>query len=148
MTARQTKPITLDQRRRRQGQDHALDRYRQRLGKNDEQLRFDPSTDAQLNNATAVLRGLIYLLAIQQNCLLPHLQAKYSRAGKRLFEGENTFHALSAVFWNMLYDPRLTEAYLTVDALDECETGLDQLLAFIIETASTPSSRAKWIVSS
>jgi hypothetical protein len=48
----------------------------------------------------------------------------------------------------MLYDPRLTKAYLTVDALDECETGLDQLLALIIETASTPSSRAKWIVSS
>ena len=53
MTARQTKPITLDQRWRRQEQDHALDRYRQRLGRNNEQLinilQVYPTIFAQLN---------------------------------------------------------------------------------------------------
>ena len=36
--------------------------------------------------------------------------------------------------------------YLIVNALDECEWGLSQLLNFISRTAST--SRVKWLVSS
>ncbi len=100
-------------------------------------------TDAQLNNATAVLRGLIYLLIVQENCLISHLQTEYDRAGRRLLEGENAFHALSAIFHTMLSDPRLTDAYLVVDALDECETGLTLLLDLITKTASVPSTRIK-----
>jgi hypothetical protein len=105
-------------------------------------------TDAQLNNATAVLRGLVYLLIVQHGCLVSHLRTEYDRAGQRLLEGENTFHALSTIFHAMLNDPRLTEAYFVVDALDECETGLALLLDLITRTASDASARVKWIVSS
>ena len=106
------------------------------------------NTDAQLNNATAVLRGLIYVLIIQQSFLISHVQAEYGRASQRLFEGDNAFYALSIIFQNMLRDSRLTEAYLIVDALDECETGLPQLLDLITQTAQAPSTRVKWILSS
>ena len=105
-------------------------------------------TDTHLNNATSVLRGLVYLLIVQQDCLISHLRTEYDRAGQRLLEGENAFHALSTIFHAMLNDPRLTGAYLVVDALDECEAGLALLLNLITQTASDASARVKWIVSS
>ena len=47
----------------------------------------------------------------------------------------------------MFHDPGLMEAYVIIDALDECETGLPQLLDFIIKNTST-SCHVKWLVSS
>jgi hypothetical protein len=105
------------------------------------------NTNADLNNATAVLRGLIYMLIIQQSCLISHVKEEYKHEGDRLFEGDNAFYALSGIFKKMLHDPRLTEAYLIVDALDECDKGLELLLRLIIETASSLTP-VKWIVSS
>ncbi|RYP01716.1 hypothetical protein DL764_006109 [Monosporascus ibericus] len=109
---------------------------------------FCQGTDAQLNNATAVLRGLIYLLVDQQPCLTSHLQTKYNRTGKRLFENENAFYALCDIFHAILRDSRLTAAYLVMGALDECEENLLQLLEIIKDTASATSMPIKWIVSS
>lgn len=108
---------------------------------------FCEGTNKDRNNATAVLRGLIYMLIDKEFGLIKHLRTEFDRSD-RLLEGENVFYALSAVFKTMLSDPDLTEAYLVVDALDECEGDLDLLLRLIVQTASTPSSRVKWIVSS
>jgi hypothetical protein len=47
----------------------------------------------------------------------------------------------------MLHDPRLTKAYLIVNALDECNHGLKQLLSLITKTASL-LTQVKWILSS
>jgi hypothetical protein len=38
---------------------------------------FCQGTDSRINNATAVLRGLIYLLADQEPSLISHLRKKY-----------------------------------------------------------------------
>jgi hypothetical protein len=46
-----------------------------------------------------------------------------------------------------LQDPNLNNTYLIIDALDECEGDLPQLLNLIVRTASI-SPRVKWIVSS
>jgi NACHT domain len=108
---------------------------------------FCQGTDSHLNNATAVLRGLIYLLLVQQPSLISHLRRKYDHAGRGLFEDANAFYALSEIFRDMLHDPGLRGAYMIIDALDECETGLPQLLDFIVHNAST-SRHIKWIVSS
>ncbi|RYP66884.1 hypothetical protein DL771_007541 [Monosporascus sp. 5C6A] len=89
---------------------------------------FCQGTDAQLNNATAV--------------------TKYDRAGKRLFEDENAFYALCDIFYAILRDSRLAATYLVIDALDECEENLQQLLEIIRDTASATSVPIKWIVSS
>jgi hypothetical protein len=48
----------------------------------------------------------------------------------------------------MVQDPKLTAAYLVVDALDECEVGLPQLLDLITWTVSAQPTCVKWIVSS
>jgi len=107
---------------------------------------FCQAADVSINNATAVLRGLIYLLVNQQPSLISHIRRKYDHAGKKLFEDQNAWVALSEIFVGVLEDPSLNATYLIVDALDECVTGLPKLLDFITQTSSM--SRIKWIVSS
>jgi hypothetical protein len=107
---------------------------------------FCQATDSRINYATAVLRGLIYLVVDQQPSLISHVQAKYDRAGKTLFEDANAWVALSEIFTNILRDPSLESMYLIIDALDECVADLPKLLDFIVQTSCM--SRIKWIVSS
>ncbi|KAM3066213.1 hypothetical protein ACMFMG_012117 [Clarireedia jacksonii] len=108
---------------------------------------FCQATDSRINNATAVLRGLIYLLVDQQPSLISHIQIKYDQAGKTLFEDINAWVALSEIFTNILQDSSLDYIYLIVDALDECVADLPKLMDFIVRTSSI-SPRIKWIVSS
>lgn len=68
---------------------------------------FCQGTDENLNNATAVLRGLIYILCNEQPSLASHLRAQYDHAGAKLFQDANSFYALSKVLANILQDERL-----------------------------------------
>jgi hypothetical protein len=109
---------------------------------------FCQEPDANLNNATAVLRGLIYRLVVQKPSLISYLRKEWDKAGSKLFEGSNTVFTLSEIFVNMISDPSLGYTYLMVDALDECQSGLEYLLKIIVDNVSDPSSRVKWLVSS
>ncbi|KAH6977605.1 NACHT domain-containing protein [Ilyonectria destructans] len=104
---------------------------------------FCQATEPRLSNATAVLRGLIYLLVEREPSLISHFRKKHDHAGKQLFEDGNAWEALSKILVAMLDDPILDGVILIIDALDECTTHRLQLLDFI-----TKSSRVKWIVSS
>lgn len=106
---------------------------------------FCQATDSRINNAIAVLRGLIYLLTHQQPRLISHVR-KYTDAGTSLSDA-NAWFALSDILGGMLGDPNLKATYLVVDALDECIYDLPRLLKFIVEKSST-FSQVKWIVSS
>jgi hypothetical protein len=108
---------------------------------------FCQATDSKINNATAVLRGLLYMLVGQQPSLVSHIQKKYDHSGKTLFEDTNSWIALSEIFTDILQDLTLPNTYLIVDALDECMVGLSKLLDLIVQTSSV-SCRVKWIVSS
>ena len=108
---------------------------------------FYQGTDAALNNATAVLRSLIWLLLLQQPCLISHLLQKYKESGADLFRDKNAFYALSEVFRNMLKDPQLSLVYLAVDALDECVQGRSDLID-LISTSLILSQNVKWLISS
>ncbi|KAH6724991.1 hypothetical protein BKA61DRAFT_537097 [Leptodontidium sp. MPI-SDFR-AT-0119] len=108
---------------------------------------FCQATDSRINNATAVLRGLIYLLVDEQPSLISHVRKKYEQAGKALFEDTNAWVALCEIFANILQDPKLNSTCLIVDALDECAVDLPKLLDLIVQTSSI-SPRIKWIVSS
>ncbi|KAL2134279.1 hypothetical protein VTI74DRAFT_536 [Chaetomium olivicolor] len=52
---------------------------------------FCQATDSRLNNATAVLRGLIYLLVSQQPALISHVRQQHDLAGKRAVEDTNAW---------------------------------------------------------
>ena len=108
---------------------------------------FCQATDSRINNATAVLRGLVYLLVDQRPSLISHIRKKYDHAGKTLFEDANAWVALSEIFTNILQDPSLNSTYLIIDALDECVADLPKLLDFIVQKSSI-SPHAKWIISS
>ncbi|KAL2138203.1 hypothetical protein VTI28DRAFT_7276 [Corynascus sepedonium] len=108
---------------------------------------FCQAADASINNATAVLRGLIYLLVDQRPSLLSHVQKKYDATGNPLFRDANTWVALSEIFTDILEDPTLPPTRLIIDALDECIEGLHLLLGLIVQTSSTKLN-VKWIVSS
>ncbi|KAK3307177.1 NACHT domain-containing protein [Chaetomium strumarium] len=108
---------------------------------------FCQATDASINNATAVLRGLIYLLVDQQPSFISHVRKKYDAAGNPIFRDVNAWVALSGIFASILNDPSLPHTYLIIDALDECTTGLDQLLRLVVQRSSAYSS-VKWVVSS
>ncbi|PWI64590.1 hypothetical protein PCL_09520 [Purpureocillium lilacinum] len=108
---------------------------------------FCQGTNKDLNNATAVLRGLVYLLAAQYRALASHLRESYDHARSKLFDDTNSFIALSKVLTKMLQDKNVGRAYLIVDALDECMTDRELLLQLIVRhTAESP--HVKWIVSS
>jgi hypothetical protein len=107
---------------------------------------FCQATDSRINNATAVLRGLLYMLVVQQPSLVSHIRKRHDQAGKVLFENTNAWVALTEIFANVLRDPRLRNTYLIIDALDECVTDKLKLLGFIT-THSSASQRVKWIVS-
>jgi hypothetical protein len=107
---------------------------------------FCQATESRINNATAVLRGLLYMLVVQQPSLVSHIRKRHDQAGKVLFENTNAWVALTEIFANVLRDPRLRNTYLIIDALDECVTDKLKLLGFIT-THSSASQRVKWIVS-
>ncbi|PVH92635.1 hypothetical protein DM02DRAFT_677372 [Periconia macrospinosa] len=94
---------------------------------------FCQATDSRINNATAVLRGLIYLLVDQHPSLIPHVRKKYDHTAE--------------IFTNILRDLNLNSTYLIIDALDGCVADLPKLLEFVAQQ-SLATSRVKWIVSS
>jgi hypothetical protein len=108
---------------------------------------FCQATDSRINYATAVLRGLIYLIVDQQPSLLLHVRRKYDQAGKVIFEDANAWFALKDILISILQDPILDTTYLLVDGLDECRGDLPKLLDLIAQTSSE-SHRIKWVVSS
>ncbi|KAJ6127849.1 hypothetical protein N7471_009066 [Penicillium samsonianum] len=109
---------------------------------------FCQATDERTNNATAVLRGLIFMLACEQPSVIHHIRRRYDQTGKQLFEDANAWQTLSAILSNILMDPTLQDTYFIVDALDECTTDLSLLVDLIAQTSSPGNARVKWIVSS
>nr|XP_036580708.1 beta transducin-like protein HET-D2Y [Colletotrichum truncatum]KAF6788703.1 beta transducin-like protein HET-D2Y [Colletotrichum truncatum] len=107
---------------------------------------FCQATDARLNNALAVLRGIVYLLLIQRPSLATVVYEKYNVAGKELFTDANSWDALFKIFITILGEARLQNTFLVIDALDECETDPIQLLYMIVQVSSLPN--VKVIVSS
>jgi hypothetical protein len=108
---------------------------------------FCQATDLRINSGTAVLRGLLYMLVVQQPSLVLHVRKKHDHAGKAMFEDANAWVVLVEIFEAVLQDASLRMTYLIIDALDECVTDLPMLLEFVAKQSST-SSRVKWIVSS
>jgi hypothetical protein len=102
-------------------------------------------TVSVLNNVTTTLRSLIWMLLIQQPDLISHLQTEYRSSSGKLFTDDNARVALSRIFREMLKAAQ--PVYFIVDALDECEHGLVDLLNLISESL-TLSDKVRWLVSS
>ncbi|KAL7956181.1 hypothetical protein V8C34DRAFT_306785 [Trichoderma compactum] len=107
---------------------------------------FCQASIESINNHTAVLRGLIWLLADQRPSLISYIRESYDTTGKNIFEGANAWYTLSDIFINMLRDEELPPVYIIIDALDECITGREGLLGLIQKISTL--SKVKLLVSS
>ena len=107
---------------------------------------FCQSTDLRLNNAVAILRGLIWKLATNQPRLARIFRRKY-KSDQSMLSGPNAVFALFSVLTLMLNEQPGTT--ILIDALDECDAGpgRSQLLNLITKDASS-SSKSKWLLSS
>ena len=63
---------------------------------------FCQATDSRINNAVAVLRGLLFMLVNQQPSLVSHVRKQHDHAGEDLFKDANAWVALSEIFINVL----------------------------------------------
>ena len=111
---------------------------------------FCQNTDSDLNTAVSVLRGLVYHLVDQEKYLIRHVREHYDKAGRRMFEDQNALYALQKVLKNILMDESLGNVYFLIDALDECDSTVHELLKWIFATCenSQLSSKTKWLTTS
>jgi len=105
------------------------------------------ASDSRLNNATAILRVLVYLVMAQQPLLLRYLRSRYESTGRQLFEGPDAVFSLSEMLLGLLQNSDLPEIYFIVDAIGGYKKNLPQLLSFIKRSA-TANAKVKWIISS
>ncbi|KAJ5113299.1 hypothetical protein N7456_001833 [Penicillium angulare] len=108
---------------------------------------FCQATDARLNNATAVLRGVILMLLRDQTSLISHIRARYYEIGMYLFDDSHAWRELSTILKSMLKDPTLEKTSIIIDGLDECIVDFG-LLVHLIAQLSRTQPHVKWIVSS
>ncbi|KAG5977569.1 hypothetical protein E4U55_006657 [Claviceps digitariae] len=104
------------------------------------------TADHVRNNATAILRGLLWMLLVQQPRLIQHLRSKHRYAGSSLFTDSNAFGAMSEALESMLTDPAMTPACFVVDALDECDGSASDMIQLIVKTLRV-SDKVRWLVS-
>lgn len=112
---------------------------------------FCRATENYQNDATAVLRGLIWSLACQHPKLISHVRTQFDNIGRKAFDGPNKWEILSNILKNMLSNrndhvPEGTT--IVIDALDECIKDNDKLLDLILELCADDNSKVKWLVSS
>ncbi|CAG7565872.1 unnamed protein product [Fusarium equiseti] len=112
---------------------------------------FCQSTRNHQNNATAVLRGLVWSLAHQHPSLVSHVRTEFDSAGEQAFNGPNNWDILSSILRRMISDssnhvPEGTT--IVIDALDECNKDNKKLRQLIIELCSDKESPVRFIVSS
>jgi hypothetical protein len=83
-----------------------------------------------------------------QPWLTSHIRNRFDDVGNEaVFEDANAWFALKDVFAQVLLDPNLQATYLIIDGLDECTSGLQELLQFVTKQ-SLKSKRVKWLISS
>ncbi|CZS79343.1 unnamed protein product [Fusarium graminearum] len=102
-----------------------------------------------MNNATSVLRGLLYGMVRyhpHKENLLPYVRKEFDFITEGIFEGPNLWQIIRKILVAILKDSLMNQTVFVIDALDECEGNQTELLKFIVETSSKLG--IKWLVSS
>jgi hypothetical protein len=107
---------------------------------------FFQATDSRMNTATAVLRGLLYMVVQQQPRLRVHVTERYFDVRSSLVGDTYSFKSIKEAFTDVIQDPEFQTTYFIIDGLDQCMVDQQNLLDFVIH--STKSFRVSWIVSS
>ena len=85
------------------------------------------------------------MLVREQDELSQYLKDEFENAGSELLK---SCFDLRRILLTMLEILKHGTIYLVVDALDECDSGLSQLLNLITDNRFVPPSRVKWLITS
>nr|CEG04740.1 unnamed protein product [Fusarium clavum] len=107
---------------------------------------FCDASDSNLNNATSVLRGIVYSIIFQNSMALSYVREHFKELRKPLSDPKLAWPVLQKIFIGIFSSIKDQKTYLIIDALDECKEGRVKLLEFIVQQSSLLS--VKWIVSS
>lgn len=107
---------------------------------------FCDASDSSLNNATSILRGIVYSLIFQNSTALSYVRERFKKLRKPLADLRLAWPVLQKIFIGIFGTIKDQKMYLIIDALDECREGRDRLLEFIVKQSSSPS--VKWLLSS
>lgn len=109
---------------------------------------FCQNISSDLNTTVSILRGLIYLLVDQEKKLVRHIRRHYNSAGTQLFKGSNATYVLRMILLDMLKDESLENVFFMIDALDECDAKIYELLDWIVREELGMSPKIKWLITS
>lgn len=109
---------------------------------------FCDKSKSSMNNPTAVLRSIIWMLLSQQPQLLQYLRAKYDTSGERLFTDSLAFYTLKDIFRSMICDSSFKESYFVLDTLQRFPQPALMLFHRLIDESVVLSERVRWLVSS
>lgn len=87
--------------------------------------------------AIDVVRGLLWMLLTQDRSLIGPLRQDYEQKGKMLFQDSNSLGVLGAMLTGILSNNRDAKIAIVIDALDECDTGLDHLLHLLVQLSKS-----------
>ncbi|RFN44797.1 vegetative incompatibility protein het-e-1 [Fusarium flagelliforme] len=107
---------------------------------------FCDTSDSNSNNATSVLRGIVYSIIFQNSMALSYVRERFKKLSKPLSDQRLAWPVLQKIFIGIFGAIKDQETYLIIDALDECREGRDKLLEFIVKQSSLLP--IKWLVSS
>ena len=108
---------------------------------------FCDAGDSNYNNATSVLRGIVYSIIFQNSTALSYVRDQFKELGKPLSDPRLAWPILQKTFVGIVSVIKDRKIFLIIDALDECREGRKKLMEFIVKQ-STSSLHVKWLVSS
>ncbi|CAI7631092.1 unnamed protein product [Penicillium glandicola] len=108
---------------------------------------FCQLADDQLNNGTAILRSLVWMLLYQQPDLAKHLDGSFSSSGDKLLSDQDSFSSWGDILINMLND--CGKIVIFIDAIDECdEVSRKHLKSFLEKALHMELPHVKWLLTS
>ncbi|KAJ6150883.1 hypothetical protein N7470_007477 [Penicillium chermesinum] len=110
---------------------------------------FCRNSDTELNSITAILKGLIFQLVVQDDTLMRVLRSRWNTAEREFQFDTTSWRKLWDILWDMLDRCTSSKVYLVVDALDECEdNAIGAFLQLIVRNGLDQPRRIKWLLTS
>ncbi|RBR14438.1 uncharacterized protein FIESC28_07674 [Fusarium coffeatum] len=107
---------------------------------------FCDASDSNYNNATSVLRGIVYSIIFRNSAALSYVREQFKELQKALSDPRLAWPILQKTFIGIVTAIKDQKIFLIIDALDECREGREKLMEFIVKQSS--SLNVKWLVSS
>ncbi|KAG8532992.1 uncharacterized protein KY384_001774 [Bacidia gigantensis] len=108
---------------------------------------FCQNTNNQLDNVEAIIKGLIWRLAKQQEELKSSLASRWNPDTQSFNNNNTSWEALWDILLEMLESCRRPKIYVVIDALDECKgENVREFLRALVRSGLYNNSKIKWLL--